>query len=217
MKDGQDAIYYITGDGFAAARNSPHLEIFRKLDVEVLLMYDRVDEWVASTLTEFDGKPLRSVAKGGLDLGKLGEQVVKPDEIKAETEYKPLVERIKGVLAARARDVRVTHRLTDSPACLVTDEHAMSTHLERMLKAAGQNVPVTLPVLEINPQHPIVQRLKDEADDDRFADWSQILFDQATLAEGGQLDDPAGFVRRLNDVMLTLAGRSASKIWTPQG
>jgi molecular chaperone HtpG len=215
MKDGQDAIYYITGDGFAAARNSPHLEIFRKLDVEVLLMYDRVDEWVASMLTEFDGKPLRSIAKGGLDLGKLGEQVVKPDEIKAETEFKPLVDRIKGVLAARARDVRVTHRLTDSPACLVTDEHAMSTHLERMLKAAGQNVPVTLPVLEINPQHPIVQRLKDEADDDRFADWSQILFDQATLAEGGQLDDPAGFVRRLNDVMLTLAGRSASRIWTP--
>jgi len=215
MKDGQDAIYYITGDGFAATRNSPHLEIFRKLDVEVLLMYDRVDEWVASMLTEFDSKPLRSVAKGGLDLGKLGEQVVKPDEITAETEYKPLVERIQRVLAARASDVRVTHRLTDSPACLVTDEHAMSTHLERMLKAAGRSVPVTLPVLEINPQHPIVQRLKDEADDDRFADWSQILFDQATLAEGGQLDDPAGFVRRLNDVMLTLAGRSASKIWTP--
>jgi molecular chaperone HtpG len=215
MKDGQEAIYYITGDGFAATRNSPHLEIFRKLDVEVLLMYDRVDEWVASMLTEFEGKPLRSVAKGGLDLGKLGEQVVTPDEIKAETEYKPLVERIQRVLTARAREVRVTHRLTDSPACLVTDEHAMSTHLERMLKAAGQNVPVTLPVLEINPQHPIVQRLKDEADDERFADWSQILFDQATLAEGGQLDDPAGFVRRLNDVMLTLAGRSASKIWTP--
>jgi molecular chaperone HtpG len=155
------------------------------------------------------------VAKGGLDLGKLGEQVVKPDENTAETEYKPLVERIQRVLAARASDVRVTHRLTDSPACLVTDEHAMSTHLERMLKAAGRSVPVTLPVLEINPQHPIVQRLKDEADDDRFADWSQILFDQATLAEGGQLDDPAGFVRRLNDVMLTLAGRSASRIWTP--
>ena len=215
MKDGQDAIYYITGDGFAATRNSPHLEIFRKIDVEVLLMYDRVDEWVVSMLTEFEGKPLRSVAKGGLDLGKLGEQVVKPDEIAAETEYKPLVERIQRVLAARASVVRVTHRLTDSPACLVTDEHAMSTHLERMLKAAGQNVPVTLPVLEINPQHPIVQRLKDEADEDRFADWSQILFDQATLAEGGQLDDPAGFVRRLNDVMLTLAGRSTSKIWTP--
>ena len=215
MKDGQEAIYYITGDGFAATRNSPHLEIFRKIDVEVLLMYDRVDEWVVSMLTEFEGKPLRSVAKGGLDLGKLGEQVVKPDEIAAETEYKPLVERIQRVLAARASVVRVTHRLTDSPACLVTDEHAMSTHLERMLKAAGQNVPVTLPVLEINPQHPIVQRLKDEADDDRFANWSQILFDQATLAEGGQLDDPAGFVRRLNDVMLTLAGRSTSKIWTP--
>ena len=215
MKDGQEAIYYITGDGFAATRNSPHLEIFRKLDVEVLLMYDRVDEWVASMLTEFEGKPLRSVAKGGLDLGKLAEQVVKPDEITAETEYKPLVERIQRVLAARAREVRVTHRLTDSPACLVTDEHAMSTHLERMLKAAGQNVPVTLPVLEINPQHPIVQRLKDEADEDRFADWSQILFDQALLAEGGALDDPATFVKRLNKLTLTLAGGPASKIWTP--
>jgi molecular chaperone HtpG len=134
MKDGQEAIYYITGDGFAATRNSPHLEIFRKLDVEVLLMYDRVDEWVASMLTEFDGKPLRSVAKGGLDLGKLGEQVVKPDEIAAETEYKPLVERIQRVLAARAREVRVTHRLTDSPACLVTGrtrhEHAPRADVE---------------------------------------------------------------------------------------
>jgi molecular chaperone HtpG len=215
MKDGQDAIFFITGDGFSAAVNSPHLEIFRKLGVEVLLMYDRVDEWVVSMLTEFDGKPLRSVAKGGLDLGKLGDEAETEREKKAADEHRPLVERIQGVLKERASEVRVTHRLTDSPACLVSDEHGMSTNLERMLKAAGQNLPVSRPVLEINPRHPIVQRLSDETDEDRFAAWSHILFDQATLAEGGQLDDPAGFVRRLNDVMLTLAGRTAPRIWTP--
>ena len=215
MKDGQEAIYYVTADGFAAARNSPHLEVFRKLGVEVLLMYDRVDEWVVSMLTEFDGKPLKSVAKGGLDLGKLESEAEKEAEKKDADEYKPLTDRIQAALKDRASEVRVTHRLTDSPACLVSDEHGMSTNLERMLKQAGRNVPELHPVLEINPRHPIVQRLKDETDDRRFEDWSQILFDQATLAEGGQLDDPASFVRRLNDVLLTLAGRTASKIWTP--
>ena len=215
MKAGQDAIYFITGDGFAATRNSPHLEVFRKLGVEVLLMYDRVDEWVVSTLTEFDGKPLRSVAKGGLDLGTLGDETEKEQEKKAADEYRPLVDRIQRVLEDRASGVRVTHRLTDSPACLVSDEHGISTNLERMLKAAGQNVPASRPVLEINPRHPIVQRLNDETDEGRFADWSHILFDQATLAEGGQLDDPAAFVRRLNEVLLTLAGRTAPRIWTP--
>jgi molecular chaperone HtpG len=215
MKEGQDAIYFITADGFSAARNSPHLEIFRKLGVEVLLMYDRVDEWVVSTLTEFDGKPLRSVAKGGLDLGKLRDDAVKQEEETAADQHKPLVDRIQRVLKDRASAVRVTHRLTDSPACLVSDEHGMSTHLERMLKAAGQNVPVSRPVLEINPNHAIVRRLSDETDEGRFADWSHILFDQATLAEGGQLEDPATFVKRLNEVMLTLAGRSAPRIWTP--
>jgi molecular chaperone HtpG len=215
MKEGQEAIYFITADAFAAARNSPHLEIFRKLGVEVLLMYDRVDEWVVSMLTEFDGKPLRSVAKGGLDLGKLGDETEKESEKKAAEEHKSLVERIQNVLKDRASAVRVTHRLTDSPACLVGDEHGMSTHLERMLKAAGQDVPLSLPVLEINPRHPIVQRLEDETDEGRFADWSHILFDQATLAEGGQLDDPAAFVKRLNEVLLALAGRTAPRIWTP--
>src|SRR4030095_9971273 len=145
-----------------------------------------------------------------------GEQVVKPDEIAAETEYKPLVERIQRVLAARARELRVTHRLTDSPACLVSDEHAMSTHLERMLKAAGQNVPKGTPVLECNPGHPTVRGLNDETDETKFADWSQILFDQATLAEGGQLEDPATFVKRLNELMLTLAGGGPSRIWIPE-
>ncbi|HEX6177584.1 MAG TPA: molecular chaperone HtpG [Thermoanaerobaculia bacterium] len=213
MKEGQDAIYYITADGFAAARHSPHLEIFRKLGVEVLLLYDRIDEWVASTLTEFDGKPLQSVAKGDLDLGKLKGEEAKPAE--SADEDKPLLERIQAALKERAAAVRATARLTDSPACLVSDEHGLSTNLERILKAAGQNVPASKPVLEINPGHPLVQRLRSETDERRFADWSHILFDQATLAEGGQLEDPASFVKRLNELMLTLAGEGPSRIWMP--
>jgi len=215
MKGGQDAIYFITADSLATARHSPHLEIFRKLGVEVLLMHDPVDEWMVSMLTEFDGKPLRSVTKGGLDLSTLGGDAAKEEDKPPSGEQHALVDRLKAALKDRASDVRITHRLTDSPACLVADEHAMSTHLERMLKAAGQPVPASRPVLEINLQHPIVQRLADEKDDSRFADWSHILFDQATLAEGGHLDDPAAFVRRLNEVMLALAGRTASRIWTP--
>jgi len=215
MKDGQDAIYYVTADGFSAAKNSPHLEIFRKLGVEVLLMYDRVDEWVVSSLTEFEGKSLQSVTRGGLDLGKLGGEAASQEVEKGADEHNGLLDRIKGVLKDRASDVRVTHRLTDSPACLVSEEHGISTNLERMLKAAGQNVPSSKPVLEINLRHPLVQRLKDESDENRFSDWSHILFDQATLAEGGQLDDPAGFVKRLNELMLTLAGGASSRIWMP--
>ncbi|HEU4692291.1 MAG TPA: molecular chaperone HtpG, partial [Vicinamibacterales bacterium] len=215
MKEKQSAIYYITADGFAAARNSPHLEIFRKLGVEVLLLHDRIDEWVVSSLTEFDGKPLQSIAKGGLDLSALGDEAAKQEETQQAEEHKGLVERMQRALSERASAVRVTHRLTDSPACLVSDEHGMSTNLERMLKAAGQNVPASRPVLEINPGHPIVKRLNDETDETRFADWSQILFDQATLAEGGQLEDPSAFVKRLNELMLTLAGAGPSRIWTP--
>ena len=147
--------------------------------------------------------------------GKLDDEAQKDADKNAADEHKPLVERIRTALKDRASGVRITHRLTDSPACLVSDEHGMSTHLERMLKAAGEVVPGSRPVLEINPRHPIVQRLNDETDDGRFADWSHILFDQATLAEGGQLDDPAAFVRRLNEVMLTLAGRVAPRIWIP--
>src|SRR5262249_14213173 len=173
---------------------------------------DPVDEWMVSMLTEFDGKPLRSVTKGGLDVSKLGGDAAKKEE-KPSGESHAVIDRLKAVLKDRASDVRVTHRLTDSPACLVADEHAMSTHLERMLKAAGQPVPASRPVLEINPQHPIVQRIGEETDEARFGDWSHILFDQATLAEGGHLDDPAAFVRRLNEVMLALAGHSASRIW----
>jgi molecular chaperone HtpG len=214
MKDGQDAIYYITADSVSAAKNSPHLEIFRKLGVEVLLMADRVDEWVVSLVTEFDGKPLQSVARGGLDVSKLGGEAAKQEQQKQIDEHKGLVERIHTVLKDRASAVRVTSRLTDSPSCLVSDEHGMSIHLERLLKAAGQNVPASKPILEINPQHPIVQRLAGESDERRFSDWSHILFDQAMLAEGGQLDDPASFVKRLNEVMLTLADGS-SRIWMP--
>jgi molecular chaperone HtpG len=209
MKEGQDAIYYITADGFAAARNSPHLEIFRKLSVEVLLMYDRIDEWVVSSLTDFDGKPLQSVAKGDLDLSRLKGDAAREDETTAAEDHTPLIERMRSALKDRVSAVRRTERLTDSPACLVGDEHGLSTNLERILKAAGQNVPASKPVLEINPNHPIVRRLKAESDETRFADWSHILFDQATLAEGGQLDDPANFVKRLNELMLTLASRSS--------
>jgi molecular chaperone HtpG len=215
MKEGQDAIYYITADSYAAAKNSPHLEIFRKLGVEVLLLHDRIDEWVVSSLTEFEGKALQSVAKAGLDLSKIGGEAPKPEENQPSGEQGALIERMQKALEDRASGVRVTHRLTDSPACLVSDEFGMSTHLERMLKAAGQQVPATKPILEINPSHPIVERLKQETDDARFADWSRILFDQATLAEGGHLEDPASFVKRLNELMLTLAGAGPSRIWTP--
>jgi molecular chaperone HtpG len=213
MKEGQDAIYYMTADGLSAARNSPHLEVFRQLGVEVLLMYDRVDEWVVSALTEFEGQALRSVARGDLDLSKFGDKTDSQAQ-EHEGENKDLLERMQAVLKERASGVRATHRLTSSPACLVSDEHEMSTNLERLLKASGQNVPVIKRILEVNPSHPIVERLKHEADNGRFSDWSHLLFDQATLAEGGQLDDPATFVKRLNDLMIALAG-PISRIWTP--
>ena len=191
MKEGQDKIYYITADSFNAARNSPHLEVFRKKGVEVLLLTDRVDEWVVSHLTEFDGKQLVSVAKGGLDLGKLEDEAEKKEQEKEAGELKDLIAKIKQSLGERVKDVRVTHRLTDSPACLVADEHDIGGNLSRMLKAAGQKVPASKPILEINPKHPVVLRLRNE--DQRFDDWALVLFDQALLAEGGQLDDPAGF------------------------
>jgi molecular chaperone HtpG len=206
MKEGQTAIYYITADSFAAAQHSPHLEIFRKKGIEVLLLSDRVDEWLASNLNEFDGKPLKSVAKGGLDLGALEDEAEKTAQKEAEDAMKPLVERIKTTLGERVKDVRVTHRLTDSPACLVTGEGDMSANLERLLKAAGQAAPTVKPTLEINPTHALVTRLNSESDEDRFADWANLLFEQALLAEGGQLDDPASFVRRLNGLLAMLPG-----------
>ena len=204
MKEGQTAIYTITADSFAAAKHSPHLEIFRKKGIEVLLLSDRVDEWLTSNLTEFDGKPMKSVAKGGLDLGELEDEAEKTAQKEAEESMKPLVERIKTTLGERVKDVRVTHRLTDSPACLVTGEGDMSANLERLLKAAGQAAPTVKPTLEINPSHALVTRLDSESDEDRFADWANLLFEQALLAEGGQLDDPASFVRRLNGLLAML-------------
>lgn len=201
MKDGQDKIYYITADSFAAAQHSPHLEIFRKKGIEVLLLSDRVDEWLVSNLAEFEGKKLQSVAKGDLDLGKLEDEAEKEQQKKVEDEYKSLVERIKTTLGETVKEVRITHRLTDSPACLVSGENDISGNLERLLKAAGQKTPDVKPVLEINPQHRIVQKLNDESDESRFSDWTHLLFDQALLAEGGQLDDPATFVRRMNSLL----------------
>ena len=205
MKPGQGKIYYVTAESFAAAKNSPHLEIFRKKDIEVLLMHDRIDEWVVSHLPEFDGKSLQSVAKGDLDLGDLADKEDKAQQEKTVSEFKDLVEKIKAILGERVKDVRVTHRLTISPACLVTGEHDISGNLERLLKASGQNAAAVRPILEINPLHPLVLRLKNEADEDRLRDWCHILFDQALLSEGGQLDDPAGFVQRLNQLLQVLA------------
>jgi molecular chaperone HtpG len=203
MKDGQEKIYYVTAETFTAARNSPHLEIFRKKGIEVLLLSDRVDEWVTGHLTEFDGKPLQSVAKGGLDLGKLEDVAEKEEAEKAADEYKELLEKVKKALGDKVKDVRVTHRLTDSPSCLVADEYDLGGNLQRILKAAGQQAPASKPILEINPKHPAVQRLKYE--ETRFDDWANLLLEQATLAEGGSLEDPAGFVKRINDLMLALS------------
>ncbi|WP_022653705.1 molecular chaperone HtpG [Aquaspirillum serpens] len=202
MKEGQKHIYYITADTTAAARHSPHLEIFAKKGVEVLLLTDRVDEWMLSYLTEFDGKKLSSVAKGALDLDELADAEEKKEQEKVEEALKPVVERVKTVLADKVKEVRVTHRLTDSPSCLVVDEYGMSTHLERLLKQAGQKVDSSKPILELNPEHELVKRLDREQSEDRFADLSALLFEQALLAEGGQLADPAQFVKRMNKLLL---------------
>ena len=205
MKEGQEKIYYVTAETFTAAKNSPHLEIFRKKGIEVLLLSDRVDEWVTGYLTEFEGKQLQSVAKGGLDLGKLEDEAEKKEAEQAADEYKELTDKVKAALGDKVKDVRVTYRLTDSPSCVVADENDMGGNLARILKAAGQKAPEMKPILEINPKHPAVQRLKYE--EARFDDWANLLLEQATLAEGGTLDDPAGFVKRINDLMLALSGK----------
>lgn len=204
MKAGQDKIYYITADSFAAARHSPHLEIFRKKGIEVLLLAERVDEWLMAHLTEFEGKAFQSVAKGALDLDKVESEAEQEKHKEAEEAFKELLARIKATLGDKVNEVRVSRRLTDSPACLVVDEHAMSAHLERLLREAGQPVPLSKPHLELNPEHPLVTRLQGEQDETRFVDWTHLLFEQAMLAEGGQLEDPASFVQRLNGLLLTL-------------
>ncbi|MDA8362660.1 MAG: molecular chaperone HtpG [Gammaproteobacteria bacterium] len=205
MKQGQERIFYVTADSFGAARSSPHLEIFRKKGIEVLLMYDRIDEWVVSHLSEFEGKQLQSVTKGDLDLGDLENKEDREQQQKAATEFKELTDRIKEALGEQVKEVRITHRLTSSPACLVTGEHDISVNMERLLKAAGQTALSVKPILEINPEHPLVVRLRTVSDSGRFSDWSRLLLDQALLSEGGQLDDPAGFVQRLNQLLEVLA------------
>jgi len=203
MQEGQDKIYYIAADSHSAAKNSPHLEIFRKKGIEVLLLSDRVDEWLTSHLMEFEGKKLQSVAKGELDLGA-DEESEKELEEKAKSAEK-LLKRMKKALQDKVEDVRVTNRLTDSPACIVLNEQDMAMHMQRLLKEAGHDLPSSKPILEINPDHPIVKKLDAEKSKTKFADWSDILFDQALLAEGGQLDDPAGFVAKLNQMLVTIA------------
>ena len=202
MQPEQEAIYYITADTFAAAQHSPHLEIFRKKGIEVLLMSDKVDEWLLGSLTEFEGKKLQSIAKGDLDLGKLESETEKEAQKKIEEEAKSLIERVKASLGDTVKEVRVTHRLTDSPACLVAGEHDLSGNLARILKAAGQKAPESKPILELNPEHKLVKRMEAETEAARFNDLAHLVFDQALLAEGGQLDDPAGFVRRMNTLFL---------------
>ena len=209
MPEGQTSIYYITADGFSTAKNSPHLEVFRKKGIEVLLLSDPIDEWLTSHLTEFDGKQLVSVNKGELKLDEIGDSADEKDESQKEeinADFAAVVEQIKTLLEDKVKDVRVTDRLTSSPACLVADENDMGRHLEQILAASGQAIPGSKPILEINPDHLILQKLKQEQDEDRFSDWSHIIFDQALLAEGGRLDDPAAFVHRLNDMFLDLSG-----------
>jgi molecular chaperone HtpG len=205
MKDGQKAIYYVTADTPAAARSSPHLEVFRKKGVEVLLLADRVDEWMLSFLSEHEGKELVSIARGGLDLGELGDEAEKQAAEASAGEWKDVLEKLREALGDRVKEVRVSSRLTDSASCLVSDEGEISGHLERLLKQAGQTAPARKPILEINTGHPLVAPLK--VDSSRSAQWATLLFDQAVLAEGGQLEDPAGFVRRLNDLLVGLSLR----------
>jgi molecular chaperone HtpG len=203
MKEGQDRIFYVTAETFRAARSSPHLEIFRKRGIEVLLLHDRIDEWLVGNLMDFDEKPLVSVARGSLELGGAGEEQEKRQQEEAARDKAALVEKLKAALAEKVKDVRITTRLTESPSCLVADEHDMGSNLARILKAAGQKLPEMRPILEINPAHPIVARL--QPGDERFPAWASLLFDQALLAEGGHLEDPAEFVKRSNELMLSLA------------
>ena len=205
MKEGQDAIYYITAESFAAAKNSPHLEVFRKKGIEVLLLTDRVDEWLVSGLQEFDGKKLQSVAKGELDLSKFETEEDKKEQEKVEQEAESLLKRLKEALADKVEDVRVSHRLTTSPSVIVLNEQDMALYMQNLLKQAGHDMPSSKPVLEINPEHPLIKRMEKVDDEEAFKEWADIVFEQALLAEGGQLEDPAGFVSKLNRLMLNMS------------
>jgi len=206
MKESQKAIYYVTAENYTTACNSPHLEIFRANEIEVLLLTDPIDEWVVTHLTEFSGKPLQSVTKGELDLGEVVTKEGKKKDKKTDKDYQDLIKSIKSALEDRVQEVRITRRLTTSPACLVAGENDMGRHLEQILKASGQKISGSKPILEVNPDHPIVLRLKNEKDEKKISDWSHILFDQSLLSEGGQLEDPAGFVSRLNNMFLEMTG-----------
>lgn len=205
MKDGQEKIYYIAAENFNTAKSSPHLEVFRKKGIEVLLLSDRVDEWLMSHLHDFEGKQFQDVGKGELDLGKLDTEEEKQAQEKVAEELKPLLERVKTALNEQVSEVRITHRLTDSPACVVVGEHDMGAQMRRILEAAGQKLPDSKPIFELNPEHPLVKKLEQEANEGRFSDLSNILFDQANLAEGAQLQDPAAYVQRLNKLLLELS------------
>ena len=204
MKPEQEKIFYITAESYAAAKNSPHLELFKKKGIEVLLMTDRVDEWLMSHLTEYDGKLLVSVAKGELDLGNLEDKEEQEKIKQAEESYKDLLQRMQETLGDKVKEVRISHRLTNSPSCMVVEQHDMAVSMQKILKQAGHQLPDIQPILEVNPDHLLVKRLNNETDEKRFEDWSRILFDQALLSEGGQLDDPAAFVSRMNELLLLL-------------
>ena len=202
MPKEQESIYYITADSHQAAKNSPHLEIFKQKNLEVLLLSDRVDEWLVSSLHEFGGKKLQSIAKGDLDLGKLDTEEQKAEKEKIEKESKSIVEKIKKSLGDKVKEVKVTHRLTNSPACLVVGEHDISGNLERILKAAGQSTPENKPILEVNPNHELIKKLEKIEENQLFNDYSSVILDQAILAEGGQLDDPIGYVNKVNKFLI---------------
>lgn len=206
MKEGQDKIYYVAADNYSTAKNSPHLEVFKQKDIEVLLLSDRIDEWLMSHLMEHEGKQLQDVTKGSLDLGDLEGEEEKQEQEKIEEDFKDLVGRIKDVVGEKVEEVRITHRLTDSPACLVVNDDEMGMQMRRILESAGQEVPATKRIFELNPKHPLVEKLKAEQDSERFSDLTLVLFDQSMLAEGGQLDEPSSYVQRLNNLLLELSG-----------
>ena len=206
MKEGQDKIYYVAADNYSTAKNSPHLEVFKQKDIEVLLLSDRIDEWLMSHLMEHEGKQLQDVTKGSLDLGDLEGEEEKQEQEKIEEDFKELVERIKDVVGEKVEEVRITHRLTDSPACLVVNDDEMGMQMRRILESAGQEVPATKRIFELNPKHPLVEKLRAEQDSERFSDLTLVLFDQSMLAEGGQLDEPSSYVQRLNNLLLELSG-----------
>ena len=205
MKEGQDEIYFLVADSYEAAKHSPHLEVLRKKGIEVLLLSERIDEWLMQLLTEFDGKKLRSVAKGGLDLSKLDDEETKKAQAQAEQQFAAVATRFKTALGEQVKDVKVSHRLTDSPACVVTDEFDMSTQMIKLMESVGQKVPDVKPIFELNPEHQLVKHIADEQDESRFKQWAEVLLDQALLAERGSLKNPAGFVSRLNSLLLSLA------------